>query len=96
MDGCNAILSMFIHETLFCIFIDYGKGHSIIIYFQIYYHDICFCLLKFNTRHMLFFTGQKETEQCLPPLVPQVNTLYRTVAFAEKIIQPYAMQDAAY
>ena len=95
MDGCNAILSMFIHETLFCIFCDYGNGHSIIIYFQLYYHDACFCLLKLNARLMLFFTGQQETEQCSPPLVPQVNMLYWTVVFADKIIQPQAMQDAA-
>ena len=44
---------------------------------------------------MLFFTGQQETEQCSPPLVPQVNMLYWTVVFADKIIQPQAMQDAA-
>jgi hypothetical protein len=46
--------------------------------------------------YMLLFTGQQETEQCSPPLVPQVNMLYWTVVFADKIIQPQAMQDAAY
>ena len=43
-----------------------------------------------------YFTGQQETEQCLLPLVQQVNMLYRTVVFVDKIIQPWAMQDAAY
>ena len=46
--------------------------------------------------YMLFFTGQQETEQCLLPLVKQVNMLYRTVVFVDKIIQPWAVQDAAY
>ena len=36
--------------------------------------------------YMLFFTGQQETEQCLQPLVQQVNMLYRTVVFVDKII----------
>ena len=70
----------------FVYFLD--TGHSILIYFQLYYHDACFCLLKLNARHMLFFTGQQETEKCSPPLV---NMLYWTVVFADKIIQPQAM-----
>ena len=43
--------------------------------------------------YMLFFTGQQETEQCL---LQQVNMLYRTVVFVDKLIQPWAVQDAAY
>ena len=38
--------------------------------------------------YMLFFKGQQETEQSLLPLVQQVNMLYRTVVFVDKIIQP--------
>ena len=45
---------------------------------------------------MFFFTGQLETEQCLLPLVQQVNMLYRKVVFVDKIIQPWAVQEAAY
>ena len=40
--------------------------------------------------YMVFFTGQQETEQCLLPLVQQVNMLYRTVVFVDKTIQPCA------
>ena len=47
-------------------------------------------------QYMLFFTGQQETEQCLLPLVQQVNMLYRTVVFVDKIIQQWAVQYAAY
>ena len=45
---------------------------------------------------MLFFTGQQETEQCLLPLVQQVNMLYRTVVFVDKTTQPWSVQDVAY
>ena len=38
--------------------------------------------------YMLFFTGQQETEQCLLPLVQQVNMLYRTVVFVDKTVHP--------
>ena len=35
---------------------------------------------------MLFFTDQQETEQCLLPLVQQVNMLYRTGVFVDKTL----------
>ena len=49
------------------------------------------CFLFTEIEYMLFFTGQQVTEQCLLPLVQQVNMLYRTVVFVEKTIQTWAM-----
>ena len=54
------------------------------------------CFVFTEIEYMLFFTGQQETEQCLLTLVQQVNILYRTVVFVDKIIQARAVQDAAY
>ena len=60
--------------------------HGIIIYSQLHYHVACFLFTEIE--YMLFFTGQQETEQCLLPLVQQVNMLYRTIIFVNKTIKP--------
>ena len=82
-------------KTLFCICIDYGNGHCVIIYSQLHYYN-AYMFLFTEIEYIHFFTGQQETEQYLLPLVQQVNMLHRTAVFADKTIQPWAVQEAAY
>ena len=58
------------------MFIDYDDEHDVIIYFQLYYDDACFCLLKLNICISFQDNTRQETDQCTRvPLVPQVNML---------------------